>query len=332
MKLVECVPNFSEGKNKEVIEQIVNELKGVKVLGVEANADYNRTVLTFVGSPENVFDSAYNAIKKASELIDMSRHKGGHPRIGAVDVCPFVPLEEITMEECILIAEDLGRKVGDLGIPVYLYESAAKRKETKNLADIRKGEYESLEIKLKELHPDFGPSEFNEKVKKTGATIIGARKFLIAYNVNLNTNDVKIANDIAKVIRESGYVKTDESGSKIRIPGLMKNVKAIGVSLERYNLAQVSINLTDFNIAGMHDVYEEVKRQANLLGCDVKGSELVGLVPKEAILQSGLFYAKNSNLSEEKLIERAVENLGLGVLERFIFKEKVIQYKIPDAA
>ncbi|MBI2673594.1 glutamate formimidoyltransferase [Candidatus Woesearchaeota archaeon] len=332
MKLVECVPNFSEGKNKDVIEQIVSELRGVKVLGVEANEDYNRTVVTFVGSPGHVLDSSYNSIKKASELIDMSKHKGGHPRIGAADVCQFIPLQEITMEECILIVEDLGRKVGELGIPVYLYESAAKRKETRNLADIRKGEYESLEIKLKELHPDFGPLVFNEKVKKTGAIIIGARKFLIAYNVNLNTNDVKIANDIAKVIRESGYIKTDESGNKIRIHGLMKSVKAIGVLLEKYNLAQVSINLTDFNVVGMHDVYEEVKKQANLLGCDVKGSELVGLVPKEAILQSGLFYAQDSSLSEEGLIERAVENLGLGVLERFISKEKVIQYKISNAS
>lgn len=336
--VVECVPNFSEGRNLHVINAIagaITSVPDVKFISAEADKDYNRTVVTFIGAPQAVVEAAFEATRKASELIDMRVHKGEHPRIGATDVVPFVPLRGVTMQDCVKLAHAFGRRVGEeLGIPVYLYEEAATRPERKNLSNIRKGEYEGLPEKLKdpEWKPDYGPAEFNAR---SGATVTGARVFLIAYNVNLNINDKKIADEIAYRIRESGRVKKDAngnpvldaSGKKVMIPGSLKAVKAMGVLLEAHNIAQVSINLTNFNITPPHVAFEEVKKEAATLGVQVTGSEIVGLTPLEALLMAGRFYAPHET-DEKRLIAIAEEKLGLSQLEKFDPQKKIIEYQL----
>ncbi|MEJ5272531.1 MAG: glutamate formimidoyltransferase [Spirochaetota bacterium] len=338
MKIVECVPNFSEGKNDSIIQKIADSIKAipdVNLLDIDPGRDTNRTVFTFVGSPENVLEAAFNAIKTGSQLIDMRQHKGAHPRMGACDVCPFIPVSEMTMEECVELAEKLGKRVGEeLGIPVYLYEFAAKSSYRKNLADIRAGEYENLENKLSDpdWKPDFGPDIFNENVKKTGATVIGARHFLIAYNLNLNTKDKSIANSIAKKLREKGETKKNPDGTETIIPGLFKECKAIGWYVDDYKRAQISINLTNFNVTNMHHVFDAACKEAEKLGARITGSEIVGLVPLAAIKESGLYYIQKMNLSravsEREIIEIAAFSLGLSEVQKFDPDEKIIEYKI----
>jgi glutamate formiminotransferase / formiminotetrahydrofolate cyclodeaminase len=336
--LVECVPNFSEGRDLSVIEAIgsaIRAVEGVRLLSVEPDKDYNRTVVTFVGAPDGVVEAAFQATRVAAERIDMAKHTGEHPRIGATDVVPFVPVSGISMEECVHLARRYGKRVGDeLKIPIYLYEEAATLPERRNLASVRKGEYEGLTAKLADpaWKPDFGPAEFSSR---SGATVTGARVFLIAYNVNLNTNDQKVAHEIALRIRESGRVKkdaggnvvTDARGQKVVIPGTLKAVKAMGVLLEAHNIAQVSINLINFHVTAPHQAFEEVKRQARELGVDVTGSEIVGLTPKEALLMAGKFYAPDT-VDEERLIGVAVDRLGLSQLDRFDPTRKVIEYQL----
>jgi glutamate formiminotransferase/formiminotetrahydrofolate cyclodeaminase len=340
-QLVECVPNFSEGRNTETIEAIASSIRaitGVKLLSVEPDKDYNRCVVTFVGEPRPVLEAAVESTKTALSLIDMTTHRGEHPRIGAVDVVPFVPITGITMDDCVLLAREYGKRVGtELKIPIYLYEFAAANPRRKNLAEIRKGEYEGLPDKLRDPNwaPDYGPTRFNPK---SGATVAGARKFLIAYNVNLDTQEQSIAQEIALRIRESGRPMKDgsgnivknEKGETVRIPGTLKAVKAMGVCLERFKITQVSINLIDYEITPPHVAFEEVKKQAISLGVNATGSEIVGLTPLQALLMGGRFYAQraglNSNLDEEKLVSLATEHLGLSQLEPFDPKKKVIEY------
>ncbi len=342
-EVVECVPNFSEGVNDKVIKSIASQIEtteGVKLLNVDPNPDYNRTVVTFVGNSDGVEEAAFRATQKAAQLIDMSRHHGGHPRMGATDVVPFVPVSGVKMENCVQIVHRYARRVGnELGIPVYLYEEAATRPERRNLATVRRGEYEGLPQKLRDPQwkPDYGPSQFNPKA---GATIAGARFFLIAYNVNLNTNDKGIAHEIALRIRESGRplrdkegkIVKDEKGKTKRVPGSLRAVKAIGVLLEEQNIAQVSINLVNYNITPPHRAFEKVKKEAKSLGVDVTGSEIVGLTPKEALLQAGRYWltqkGKGIDVSEEELIRTSIDYLGLSQLAPFIPEEKIIEYMI----
>ncbi len=345
MKLVECVPNFSEGRDKKILDQIaavIKEVKGVKLLDVDPGADTNRTVFTFVGEPEPVIEAAFQAIKKASELIDMSKHKGAHPRMGATDVCPLIPVSDITMEECVELAKKLGKRVGEeLQIPVYLYENAATKPEWKNLAEVRKGEYEALPEKMKDPYwkPDFGPQKFNPKA---GATAISAREFLIAYNINLNTRDKKKAHDIALSIRESGRWKRDkngkivkdENGKKIKQKGLFSHCKAVGWYIDEYDRAQISMNLTNYKITPPHIVLEKVRELAAEKGILVTGSELVGLAPKETLLMAGKYYLQKLNEStgipEEMIIKTAVQSMGLEDLGPFDLNKKIIEYSIAN--
>ncbi len=337
-KIVECVPNFSEGRNMKVIEEIANVIKGtenVYLLDVDPGYATNRTVITFVGTPEGVKEAAFKAIKKAAELIDMRNHKGEHPRIGAADVVPFVPVKGVTMDDCIKLAEELGKRVGEeLGIPVYLYEYAAREDYRRNLADIRAGEYEALPEKLKDpkWKPDFGPDEFNEHVAKTGATVIGARDFLIAYNVNLNTKDKKLAHKIAKVIRERGYKKKMEDGTRVQIPGKLKYVKAIGWYIDEYQRAQISINLTNFRETPLWKVFETCEEEARKLGLRVTGSEIVGLIPLDAMLDVGRHFlekqGKTTAVPERDLVHEAIISLGLNDVAPFDPSEKIIEWKI----
>jgi glutamate formiminotransferase/formiminotetrahydrofolate cyclodeaminase len=326
-KIIECVPNFSEGQNADIIDKIalsVQSTQNVKLLNVESDRDYNRTVITFAGEPLCVKEAAFKAISTASELIDMSRQKGEHPRIGATDVCPIIPVTNVTKDECVKLSNVLGKDVGEqLGIPVYLYEDAARSTERRNLENIRKGEYEGLEEKLKDWIPDYGPTEYNDKVRKSGATVIGSRFFLIAYNVNLNTRDVNIANEIAKKVRESGSMQIDEAGKKKRVPGILKYVKAIGVELNEYNITQVSLNLTNYKKTSIHKVFETIKAQAEVHGLEATGSEIIGLVPKDALIEAGAFYTGNN--SEDNLIEAAIEHLGLSQLNKFKPETKIIE-------
>lgn len=332
-KIIECVPNFSEGRNAETIARITGEIEkvaGVAVLNVEADADYNRTVVTFAGNPDAVKDAAYFAIKTAAETIDMSRHKGAHPRIGATDVCPIVPIANVAMEECVLLARRLGKEVGEsLGIPVYLYGNAATRPGRRVLSDIRRGEYESLPQRMTDVtwRPDYGPHEFNDSVKMTGATVIGAREFLIAYNVNLDTCDIQLANRLSGMVRESGIAQTNQTGERVRLPGALKFVQAIGVCLKARRIAQVSMNLQNYKATPPHVAFEEVRKQARLFGVKVTGSEVVGLIPKEALLAAGRFYSGREQ-SEAKLVAVAVERLGLNQLNPFVPEKKVIEYAL----
>lgn len=342
MKLVECVPNFSEGRDMAVIEKITDEIEsteGVKLLDVDPGKDTNRTVVTFIGSPEAVVGAAFKAIARAAELIDMSKHSGAHARMGATDVCPFVPVSGVTMEDCTELARRLGARVGEeLQIPVYLYEHAASRPERRNLADVRAGEYEGLpeKLRLPEWKPDFGPARFNAKA---GATVIGAREFLIAYNVNLNTRDTKVAREIAFTIREKGRLKRDageqvvrdDKGKALREPGIFKACKAVGWYMEDFGRAQVSINLVDYKITPPHLVFDECCRIADGLGARVTGSELVGLIPLEAMLIAGRYYLEKRNktkgVPESELIHTAVLSMGLGDLYPFEPEKKIIEYQ-----
>ncbi len=346
MKIVECVPNFSEGRDREKIRIIASEIEstpGVKLLDVDPGEATNRTVITFIGPPEQVKEAAFRAIKKASELIDMRKHQGAHPRIGAIDVCPFVPVSGVTMSDCIRLAEQVGKKVAEeLNIPVYLYEEAARKPERRNLANIRAGEYEGLPEKLKDpkWQPDFGQPIFNPK---TGATIIGAREFLIAYNINLNTRDKKIAQEIASYLRESGRPKKnkngqiiyDKNGQPLRIPGKFKAVKAVGWYIDEYGIAQISINFNNYKISPPHLVFDEACRIAEKFGVRVTGSELVGLIPKEALLMAGAYYlekqGKSPGLPEKELIRIAVRSLGLNDIVPFVPEKKIIEYQFSES-
>jgi glutamate formiminotransferase len=337
-KIIECVPNFSEGRNAGTIKSIaesIHSVDTVKLLNVEPDKDYNRVVVTFVGEPEGVAEAAFKSTKTASMLINMERHKGEHPRIGATDVVPFIPVSGVTMEDCVDLAKAFGARVAsELLIPVYLYEAAAASPERRNLADVRKGEYEGLEAKLLDAKwkPDFGPAVFN---KKSGATVTGARKFLIAYNVNLNTADASVAQEIAQRIRESGRVKKDasgnavknEKGETVKIPGSLKAVKAMGVVVDRLNIAQVSINLVDYETTPPHIAFEEVKNLAQSLGVEATGSEIVGLTPLQALLMAGKFYDARET-SEVRLISLAIERLGLSQLDQFDPQKKIIEYQL----
>ncbi|MCX6553477.1 MAG: glutamate formimidoyltransferase [Candidatus Aminicenantes bacterium] len=334
-KIVECVPNFSEGRDLAVIDQISAEIKktaGVELLDVDPGRDTNRTVVTFAGSPDGVLEAAFQAIKKAAELIDMSKHSGAHPRMGATDVCPFVPVAGVTMAECVEIAKKLGRRVAEeLAIPVYLYEEAAGSEERKSLAYIRAGEYEGLaeKLKQKEFKPDFGKAAFN---RKAGATVVGAREFLIAYNVNLNTRNVKLAKEIANRMREKGYsVKKLESGEKQTIPGTLKAVRAVGWYIPEYQMAQISVNLLNYNTTPLHRVFAEAERLAAEFGVRVTGSELVGLIPLEAMLQVGRHYLRQQGgclgVAEKELVRTAVQSLGLAEISPFKPEHKIIEYR-----
>lgn len=395
MQLVECVPNFSEGRDKSVIDVIVKAIKsvdGVKLMDVDPGADMNRTVVTFVGSPEAVKEGAFQGIKKASELIDMRHHSGSHPRMGATDVCPFVPVNDITMEECIEIAKEVGARVGDkLGIPVFLYEEAAQKAERRNLATVRKGEYEGLGEKFKDpkWKPDYGPAEFNAK---SGCTAVGAREFLIAYNINLNTREAVYATDIAFDLRKKGrtvregniepfYFKgeikrhqegkffcgscdftgsdieevaehtekvhgydlhwllrqhdhdpEDLEGNAVKRPGMFDHVKAIGWFVDEFDCAQISINLTNFKVTPPHKVYEAAKSLAEKRGLTVTGSEVVGLIPYQALLESGKFYlerqGRSTGIPAQDILETAIQSLGLRDKTEFDIHEKVIG--LPD--
>jgi len=337
-KIVECVPNFSEGRSAGTIKAIaesIDSVEGVKLLNVEPDKDYNRVVVTFVGEPEGVGEAAFRSTEVAARMIDMERHKGEHPRIGATDVVPFIPVSGVTMVECIRIANAYGKRVAsDLHIPVYLYEAAATSPERKNLSDIRRGEYEGLAAKLAEpkWKPDYGEATFN---KKSGATVTGARKFLIAYNVNLSTADLSVAQEIAMRIRESGRPKKDgagntvkdERGETVKIPGTLKAVKAMGVMVERHNIVQVSINLVDYETTPPHVAFEEVKKHARSLGCDATGSEIVGLTPLNSLLMAGRFYT-SAESSEDRLLSVAIDRLGLSQLDPFDPSKKVIEYQL----
>ncbi len=345
-QLIECVPNFSEGNDLNIIRQItdaIESVEGVKLLNVDPGKATNRTVVTFVGEPSFVVEAAFRGIKKASELIDMSRHKGEHPRMGATDVCPFIPVANITMEETADWSRKLGMRVGEeLGIPVYFYEEAQAKKERSNLSIIRAGEYEGFfkKIKLPEWKPDCGPVDFPAK---HGATVIGARDFLIAYNVNLNTKSVKRANSVAFDIREAGRIKKDpktgknaldNNGNEIRIPGKLKGVKAIGWYIEEYGIAQVSINITKFREAPLHIVFDECVKSAYERGLRVTGSEIVGVVPLSALLDAGKYFLKKQRLSagvsDAQLIHIAVKSMGLDELSPFDPQKRVIEYLLED--
>ncbi len=345
MKLVECVPNFSEGRDREKISTITKEIEStphVNLLDVDPGESTNRTVVTFIGSPEGVKEAAFKAIKKAAEVLDMSKHKGAHSRIGATDVCPFVPVSGVTMEDCVQLAHELGERVAkELGIPVYLYEEAAQKPERKNLANIRVGEYEGLPEKFKdpEWAPDYGKPVFNPKA---GATVIGAREFLIAYNVNLNTRDRRLAHEIALNIRERGRAKRDEDGNIVRdangkainIPGKFKAVKAVGWYIDDYEIAQISINFINYKITPPHFVFDEAIKEAEKLGLRVTGSELVGLIPKEALLMAGRHYltkqGKSPGVPEEDLIKTAISSLGLDDVAPFDPQKKIIEYQFKE--
>jgi glutamate formiminotransferase/formiminotetrahydrofolate cyclodeaminase len=350
-QLIECVPNFSEGNDMSIIKKITNEIEkieGVKLLDVDPGKATNRTVVTFVGTPDEVIEAAFQAIKKAQELIDMSKHQGAHPRFGATDVCPLVPIANITMEETVAFAHKLSKRVGEaLNIPVYNYEFAAQEEKRKNLANCRQGEYEGLadKINTSEWKPDFGPSEFNASVAKSGVTAIGARNFLIAYNINLNTTSTRRANAIAFDLRERGRVKRedgkltgkpikDKNGELVYIPGLLKSVKAIGWYIEEYGVCQISMNLTDITITSMHEAFDKTCERATVRGLRVTGSELVGIVPLQAMLDAGKFFLKKQNrstgIADAEIIKIAVKSLGLDELTPFNPKEKIIEYLLEE--
>ncbi|MDM7916030.1 MAG: glutamate formimidoyltransferase, partial [Candidatus Eisenbacteria bacterium] len=343
--LVECVPNFSEGRDRTVLDAIAREIEGtegVRLLDVDPGADTNRTVVTFVGPPEAVAEAAFRAIRCASERIDMRQHKGAHPRMGATDVCPFVPVSGVTMEECAALARTLGERVGrELSIPVYLYENAASRPERRSLANIRAGEYEGLSAKLAdpEWKPDFGPAKFHERA---GATVIGAREFLIAYNVNLNTRDRRLANEIALEIRETGRLAKDSQGrtildaegNPVRKEGMLKAVRAVGWTIEEYGRAQVSINLLDFHTTPVHEAFEACVEVGRRLGLRVTGSELVGLIPLEAVRMAGRYYlarqGKSTGVPDSELVHIAVRSLGLDEISPFDPAKKIIEYRVRE--
>ncbi len=346
--IIECVPNFSEGRNLQTIKTITDAIEsvdGIRLLDVDPGKATNRTVVTFVGSPEDVIEAAFRGIAKAAELIDMRNHSGEHPRMGATDVCPLIPISGITMEETAMYAQKLAKRVAEeLAIPTYLYEAAQPNIDRNNLSVIRAGEYEGFfeKIKLPEWAPDFGKAEMNATA---GATVIGARDFLIAYNVNLNTKSTRIANRIAFDVREAGRVKregnpysgkimNDEHGEPIRIPGKLKAVKAIGWYIEEYNMAQISMNLTNYKITPLHIAFEETRKAADDRGVRVTGSELVGLIPLQPLLDAGKFFLQKQGMSvgvsESDLVDCAIRSMGLNELGPFDPKKKIIEYLLRD--
>jgi glutamate formiminotransferase/formiminotetrahydrofolate cyclodeaminase len=347
-KIIECVPNFSEGRDLSLIKQIthvIETVEGVKLLDVDPGKDTNRTVVTFVGSPEQVSEAAFLAVKKASEIIDMSKHHGEHPRMGATDVCPFVPVSGITMEETAEYARKLAGRIGEeLNIPVFCYENAAFEEKRRNLANCRSGEYEGLQKKLSdpEWKPDFGPAVFNPKA---GATAVGARDFLIAFNVNLNTTSVRRANAIAYDVREkgrpvregnqlTGKIMKDKNGEQVMNPGTLKSVKAIGWYIEEYGIAQISMNLTNISVTPVHIAFDEVCQKAGDRGVRVTGSELVGLVPLKSMLDAGRYFLRkqqrSSGVSDDELIKIAIKSLGLSDIHKFIPEEKIIEFVMAE--
>ena len=349
-KLIECVPNFSEGRDLEVIHQIttaIESVEGISLLNVDPGASTNRTVVTFAGSPEAAVEAAFRGIQKAAKLIDMRKQTGAHPRMGATDVCPFIPISDVSWEEAIACANELGKRVGDeLKIPVYLYERAAKNAARSNLAVIRAGEYEGFFEKIKEAawKPDFGPAVFNEK---SGATVIGAREFLVAYNVNLNTRAVRRATSVAFDVRENGRVKTedgtpsgkpmvDAKGESVRVPGMLKHVKAIGWYVEEYGMAQVSMNLTNLDETPLHAAFDACDEAASKRGLRVTGSEVVGMLPKKCLIEAGKHYLRkqkwSEGASEEDLIQIAIRSMGLSELKAFDPKERIIEFKMDTIA
>ncbi|HNA16602.1 MAG TPA: glutamate formimidoyltransferase [Ferruginibacter sp.] len=338
MQLIECVPNFSEGNDLNIIRQIADEIEkveGVRLLNVDPGKATNRTVVTMVGEPARVIEAAFNCIKKAGELIDMSKHKGEHPRMGATDVCPLIPIANISMEETAAYAQQLAKRVGEeLKIPVYLYEAAQPNKERSNLSVIRAGEYEGFFKKIKEPQwkPDFGPAEFDVK---RGGTVIGARDFLVAYNVNLNTTSTRRANAIAFDVREAGR-NIEVDGKKVNQPGTLKSVKAIGWFIEEYGVAQISMNLTNINVTPVHIAFDEVCTRATARGVRVTGSELVGLIPLKAMLDAGKYFLqkqkRSTGVSEKELIKIAIKSMGLDELGPFKPEERIIEYMLADKA
>ena len=350
-RLIECVPNFSEGRNMDVINQItdvIRQAKGVKLLDVDPGEATNRTVVTFVGSPEDVVETAFHAVKRAGELIDMRQHHGAHPRMGATDVCPLIPIAGITLEECAELARKLAERIAnEAGIPCYCYEAAAFTPERRNLAVCRKGEYEALAEKLvsKDGAPDFGARPIDEQVARTGCTAVGARDFLIATNFNLNTTSTRRANAIAFDVREkgrpvregnpiTGTPKKDENGNTIMQPGTLKGTKAIGWYIDEYKIAQVSMNITDINTTPLHVAFDEVSRCAQNRGIRVTGTEIVGLLPKRCLIEAGKYFLekqhRSTGIPEGDIIEIAIHSLGLDDLKPFDPKEKVIEYMIQD--
>jgi glutamate formiminotransferase/formiminotetrahydrofolate cyclodeaminase len=348
-KLIECVPNFSEGRDLEIIRQItaaIESVEGISLLNVDPGASTNRTVVTFAGSPAAAVEAAFRGIQKAAELIDMRKHKGAHPRMGATDVCPFVPVSNVSWEEAIACANQLGKRVADeLKIPVYLYEKAARDQSRSNLSVIRSGEYEGFFEKVKEAawKPDFGPPVFSEK---SGGTVIGAREFLVAYNVNLNTRAVRRATSVAFDVRENGRVKTedgtprgkpvlDPNGEPVRIPGMLKHVKAIGWYVEEYGITQVSMNLTNIDETPLHAAFDACNEAASKRGLRVTGSEVVGMLPKKCLVEAGKYFLRkqksSEGASEEELIDIAIRSIGLNELKPFDPKERIIEFKMESA-
>ena len=360
-RIIECVPNFSEGRNRDVIDAIVAEIEkggkdavcdrpGVKVLDVDPGEATNRTVVTFVGSPEAVLEAAFQGVRKAAELIDMRQHHGAHPRSGATDVLPLIPISGITLEECASLARELAERIyNELEIPCYCYESAAFKPERKNLAVCRAGEYEALPEKMSDpdRKPDFGPGEYTERAAMAGATPVGARDFLIAVNYNLNTTSTRRANAVAFDVREkgrpmregnpiTGKIVKDENGKTVMIPGTLKGCKAIGWFIDEYGIAQVSMNITDINTTPLHIAFDEVCRAAQARGLRVTGTEIVGLVPKRTLVEAGRYFLekqqRSTGISEEEIMKIAVKSMGLDDLKPFEPREKVIEYLIEDEA
>lgn len=350
-KLIECVPNFSEGRDKSKIDNIVKQMSdvpGITVLDVDPGQDTNRTVVTIVGAPEEIAEAAFQGIKRASEVLDMGQHSGTHPRMGATDVCPFIPVSNITIEECVDLSKQVGKRVGDeLGIPIFLYEKSAQKPDREKLPTIRKGEYEGLSEKLKDgnWQPDFGPAKLHVKA---GATVMGCREFLIAYNINLNTKDHRLATDIAFELREAGRSKRSpnpdsknlldgeivrqENGKPVKVPGMFKDVKGIGWYVELFNRAQISINFNNYKVSTIHDVFDAACKLAEERGIRVTGSELVGLIPLEAMIMAGKYYLKKQNRSlgvpTADIVECAVQSLGLNDVTKFDPQEKIIDYAV----
>src|SRR5687768_12976204 len=343
MKLVECVPNISEGRRADVYNAVAAaaaSVSGVTLLNVDAGADTNRTVITFVGEPDAVLEAAFQLVRKGVELIDMTKHRGAHARIGAVDVVPFIPVTGVTMDECVDLARRLGERVGkELGVPVYLYEYACSAPHRRNLADVREGEYEGCARKLTDERwkPDYGPAQF---VPKSGAIVIGARKFLVAYNVNLNTLDKRLANRVAFDVRERGRIRRDENdspildakGEPVWEPGILKSVKAVGWVIPEFGCAQISINLTDLDVTPLHLAFDTCEERARERGLRVTGSEIVGLVPRQVLLDAGRHYlgkmGRPTGFPESSLIHIAIRTLGLNEVKPFDAQERVIEYRL----
>ena len=336
-KIIECVPNFSEGRDQSIIEKIANSAMGIEgcmILGVEPDPDYNRTVLTIAGEPNSVVQAAFNVIKSSFEHIDMRKHKGEHPRIGAVDVCPFIPIQESTMQECVELATTLAQKVSEeLSIPAFLYGYAAVSEDRRLLSDLRKGEYESLAERYANngpLMPDFGPSQWTEKIAKFGAVVIGARDILVAYNVNLQETDAAVAKKVGTIIRSSGRLIKNSTGDKMRIPGMLEMVQGMGLPLESHGISQVSMNLRDINSTSLHTAFEAVKSIANDHSVETCGSEIVGLVPLSTMLDAGRWYNEIENPTDQDLVNFAIKGLGLDKLGPFDANSRIIEWAVKE--